>query len=152
MILSIITVSFNNLDGLTKTTNSIIEQTFRDFEWIVIDGGSSDGSKEYLIKNSKYISYWCSEPDNGIYNAMNKGIMKAKGNYLLFMNSGDFLFNKHVLKKVFSSRHEKKLLCGGECLYSVKNSQTHIVWYNAISAEPRRCRQKDCPVSVFCSS
>ena len=80
--LSIITINFNNCKGLQKTINSIVAQTFRDFEWIVIDGGSTDGSRELVEHNSKHFSYWVSEPDDGVYQAMNKGIRKAKGEYV----------------------------------------------------------------------
>ncbi len=100
--LSIITVNYNNLGGLKKTFESIQSQTFHDFEWIVIDGGSSDGSKEFIIQNKGDISYWISEPDNGIYNAMNKGLAKATGDYCQFLNSGDYYINKDVLQNVFA--------------------------------------------------
>lgn len=108
MQLSIITINYNNLEGLQKTSDSVLCQTRRDFEWIIIDGGSTDGSREYLVKLNDNqnqngwnpISYWCSEPDKGIYNAMNKGIVKAEGEYLLFLNSGDCLHDKEVLKNV----------------------------------------------------
>lgn len=91
MRLSIITVNFNNKDGLEKTLKSISQQDFRDFEHIVIDGGSTDGSTELLQKNASRFAYWVSEPDHGVYHAMNKGILAAKGDYLLFLNSGDCL-------------------------------------------------------------
>ena len=68
-------------------------QTFKDFEYIIIDGGSTDGSKELIKQYGDKFSYWVSEKDNGIYHAMNKGIGIAKGEYLLFLNSGDWLFN-----------------------------------------------------------
>jgi len=95
--LSIITVNYNNLEGLKKTVESIVNQTWQEFEYIVIDGGSTDGSKEYLESQSTKIDYWVSEPDKGVYNAMNKGIAKATGEYLLFLNSGDVLYNNNVL-------------------------------------------------------
>lgn len=106
--LSIITINFNNLEGLKKTAESVINQTWKDFEWIIIDGGSTDGSKEYIINlndNLNHsgwnpITYWCSEPDKGIYNAMNKGIAKASGEYLNFMNSGDCFYDSGTLDKV----------------------------------------------------
>ena len=98
--LSIITINFNNCDGLKKTINSVVNQTFRDFEWIVIDGGSTDGSRELIEHNSKHFSYWVSEPDNGVYQAMNKGIVKAKGEYVVFMNSGDCFADSNVLDDV----------------------------------------------------
>ena len=95
---SIITVNYNNKEGLRKTIESVISQTFRDFEYIVIDGGSSDGSAELLKEYSDKITYWVSEPDKGIYNGMNKGIAKATGDYLNFMNSGDCFYDQQVLK------------------------------------------------------
>lgn len=101
--LSIITVNYNNLSGLKKTFESIQSQTFHDYEWIVIDGGSTDGSKEFLIQNKDYIYYWVSEHDEGIYNAMNKGIAKATGEYCQFLNSGDYYINNNVLQTVFDN-------------------------------------------------
>ena len=103
MKLSVITINYNNLSGLRKTADSVLAQTWRGFEWILIDGGSNDGSKEYIESIAAIpeanVSYWCSEPDNGVYNAMNKGIAKAKGNYLNFMNSGDVFFECKTLEK-----------------------------------------------------
>lgn len=97
---SIITVNYNNSKGLRKTIESVINQSYNDFEYIVIDGGSDDGSREVIEEYANRISYWVSEPDNGIYNAMNKGIMKAIGDYLIFMNSGDSFYDHDVLKNV----------------------------------------------------
>ncbi|MBO7537952.1 MAG: glycosyltransferase [Prevotella sp.] len=96
-MISIITINYNNKEGLRKTIESVVFQTSKDFEWIVIDGGSTDGSKEIIDEYSNYMSYYISEPDDGIYNAMNKGIMVSKGDYLLFLNSGDSLSNKDTL-------------------------------------------------------
>ncbi len=101
MKLSIITVNYNNKAGLQKTIDSVVAQTWRDFEWIIIDGGSTDGSKELIEQYQQHFAYWCSEPDKGIYNAMNKGIAIARGEYLNFMNSGDCYFEKDTLQKVF---------------------------------------------------
>ena len=94
---SIITVNFNNKEGLRKTIESVIHQTFHDFEFIVIDGGSTDGSADVLKEYHTQIDYWVSEPDGGIYQGMNKGIKKATGDYLNFMNSGDCFFAVDVL-------------------------------------------------------
>lgn len=98
MKLSIITVNLNNREGLQKTIDSVVAQTFKDFEWIVIDGGSTDGSKELIEQYADRFAYWASEPDKGIFNAMNKGIRVAQGEYLQFLNSGDWLIDEHVLK------------------------------------------------------
>jgi len=100
MKLSIITVNLNNFDGLKKTVESVLAQTWREFEYIVIDGASTDGSAEYLSSVSKDFTWWVSEKDRGIYQAMNKGIEKATGEYLLFLNSGDFLANENILEEI----------------------------------------------------
>lgn len=112
MKLSIITINYNNRDGLKRTIESVISQTFKDLEWIVIDGGSKDGSKELIEHYSEHFSYWVSEPDNGIYNAMNKGIRVAKGDYIQFLNSGDSLHNPHSLSFVFSNKINADILYG----------------------------------------
>jgi len=96
--LSIITINFNNLSGLKRTIESVQNQTWQEFEYIVIDGGSTDGSKEFIESKSENIDYWISEPDKGIYNAINKGIKVATGEYLFFINSGDHFFDNEVLK------------------------------------------------------
>jgi len=82
--LSIITINYNNCAGLKRTIDSVVSQSFKDYEWIVIDGGSKDGSKDLIEQYSDSFTYWVSEPDNGIYNAMNKGIEKANGEWMLF--------------------------------------------------------------------
>lgn len=100
MKLSIITVNLNNGSGLEQTIQSVVSQTNRDFEYIVIDGGSKDNSMEVIHQYAKRINFWVSEPDKGIYNAMNKGIEKAKGDYCLFLNSADTLVDEHVLQDI----------------------------------------------------
>lgn len=100
MKISIITINLNNVSGLEKTILSIIQQDCQNFEYIVIDGGSTDGSIVLLDRYSDRINYFISEPDNGIYNAMNKGIKEARGEYCLFLNSGDRLYNSHVLSDI----------------------------------------------------
>ena len=112
MKLSIITVNLNNREGLQRTIDSVICQTFRDFEWIVIDGGSTDGSRELIEQYADHFAYWVSEPDKGIYNAMNKGIKVAKGEYLQFLNSGDWLWESSTLEKIFSIQHGEDIVYG----------------------------------------
>ena len=96
--LSIITINYNNKKGLEKTIESVVAQTTREFEYIVIDGGSTDGSVEVIKKYAEYIDYWISEPDKGIYNAMNKGVQKAHGKFCQFLNSGDWLYSNIVVE------------------------------------------------------
>ena len=102
MTLSIITINFNNKDGLQKTINSVIQQSFKDYEWIIIDGGSSDGSEDVIKTYQSHFSFWCSEPDKGIYNAINKGLLHAAGDYIQFLNSGDWLYDSTSLEKAFA--------------------------------------------------
>lgn len=92
---SIITINFNDKAGLQKTFDSVFSQTCKDFEFIVIDGGSGDGSKELIEANQTKIKYWVSEKDKGVFHAMNKGISAATGEFLIFMNSGD-VFNAPI--------------------------------------------------------
>lgn len=121
MILSIITINYNNKDGLQKTIDSVISQTFKDFEWIIIDGGSTDGSKELIEKYSQHITYWVSEPDKGIYNAMNKGIKVAKGEYLFFLNSGDYLVQPNTINQIFTQSPNTDFINGN--LYILKGNK-----------------------------
>jgi glycosyltransferase involved in cell wall biosynthesis len=100
--LSIITVNLNNKLGLQKTIESVVNQTFSEYEYIIIDGGSTDGSVEIIKEFADKITYWVSEPDKGIYNAMNKGIKVAKGEYCLFLNSGDWFVNSSLIKDIFN--------------------------------------------------
>jgi len=94
---SIITVTRHNLKGLKQTGESVAAQSCRDFEWIVIDGASADGSVQWL-ETSK--AKWISEPDNGIYDAMNKGIEMAQGDFLIFMNAGDVFAANEILERI----------------------------------------------------
>lgn len=107
MRLSIITINRNNAEGLRKTMESVCSQTCRDFEYIVIDGASSDGSvdviKEYALRMP---INWVSERDTGIFNAMNKGIGRATGQYLHFLNSGDALFDSGVVGNMLKKADE----------------------------------------------
>lgn len=112
MKLSIITINYNNIVGLQKTIDSVVSQLIHDFEWIVIDGGSTDGSKELIEQNKQYIAYWCSEPDKGIYHAMNKGISASHGEYLMFLNSGDSLYDNKVVERVVSLLNDKDIYVG----------------------------------------
>jgi glycosyltransferase involved in cell wall biosynthesis len=98
--ISIITINLNNLSGLKKTFSSVLAQTYSNIEFIIIDGLSIDGSKDYLELNSKKIDYWITESDTGVYHAMNKGWKIAHGSYILFLNSGDIFADSDVLKNL----------------------------------------------------
>lgn len=94
---SLITVTYNNLDGLKKTVASLDAQLCQDFEWLVVDGASTDGTLDYLKGTN---ADWTSEPDESLYDAMNKGIDRAQGEYLLFLNAGDELANNTTLETI----------------------------------------------------
>ena len=113
--LSVITINRNNVEGLRQTIKSVISQTFSDYEYIVIDGASTDSSLDVIKEYADEITYWVSELDSGIYNAMNKGIGVAKGEYLYFLNSGDWLYNENVLENVFSENRSEDFLYGNIC-------------------------------------
>lgn len=110
--LSIITINLNNASGLKKTCESITCQTFKGYEWIVIDGGSSDGSIEIIKNHIDKINYWVSETDSGIYHAMNKGIKQSNGEYCFFLNSGDYFVNERVLEDVFEKEFQEDVVIG----------------------------------------
>lgn len=100
MRFSVITINYNNVNGLRQTIESVVSQSLDSFEYIVIDGGSTDGSLNVIKENEKEIDYWISEKDHGIYNAMNKGVALAHGDYSIFMNSGDSFIDEYVLMNV----------------------------------------------------
>ncbi len=100
MKISVVTISYNDLDGLHETLVSIARQTAQDVELIVVDGGSSDGTAKLLEDMDDIVDAWVSEPDGGIYDAMNKGVSLATGDYLNFMNAGDCFHDPKVLERV----------------------------------------------------
>ncbi len=119
--LTIITVTLNNLQALKKTVESVLNQSFKEFEFIIVDGNSNDGSKEYIIEKSKHLTHWISENDTGIYNAMNKGISISKGDYLLFLNSGDVLYNETTLENIQHHLYGGKDIYYGDVIFEENN-------------------------------
>lgn len=109
MKISVITVAFNTGNALERTIQSVISQDYPLIEYIIIDGGSKDSTVDVIEKYINNISYWVSEPDEGIYNAMNKGIAVATGEWLIFMNAGDHFVNNHVINKIIPYLKEKDL-------------------------------------------
>lgn len=121
---SIITISYNNAKGLRRTIESVVKQDYTDYEYIVIDGGSSDDSVKIIESYTDKITYWISEPDKGVYHAMNKGIVEAKGEYLHFLNSGDCYASDDVLSAVFSKTYNVPLLRGVQiCNYGTRQER-----------------------------
>lgn len=112
MKLSIITVNYNDAKGLERTIKSVTSQTYHDFEFIIIDGGSTDESVEVIKKYEEHIDYWVSEHDGGIYCGMNKGLHQAQGEYVNFMNGGDCFYSPQVLEQIFSLGIETDIITG----------------------------------------
>lgn len=141
LFFSIITVVRNDISGLKSTADSIIAQRCRDFEWIVIDGASTDGCVSFLKKLECKNFQWISEPDKGIYQAMNKGIYRAKGEYIVFLNAGDFfpedLTLEFVKIKLISSEQPADVLFGGATLlfpsgksaFRAPKEMTKYIWH-----------------------
>lgn len=102
---SVITVNLNMCDALQMTVANVLAQSYRELEYLVIDGGSSDGSVDVLARNDSQISHWVSEPDRGLYHAMNKGVQLATGDWVIFMNSGDRFYDTEVVADIFREPH-----------------------------------------------
>lgn len=112
MKISVVTVCFNSAATLEKTMLSVLNQTYSDVEYIIIDGGSTDGTVDIIKKYADRLAYWVSEPDRGIYDAMNKGISVATGDYINFMNSDDIFYDENVLKNIFSKDYDEDVIYG----------------------------------------
>ncbi len=115
MKLCIITINYNNAEGLRRTIESVVCQTSRDYEFVVIDGASTDSSVDVIKEYADKIDYWVSEPDGGIYPAMNKGVKVAQGEYCIFMNSGDEFYSKDVIENVVKQGLREDIVCGDIC-------------------------------------
>lgn len=125
--ISVITINYNNAEGLNKTIQSVVSQSYRNIEYIVIDGGSFDGSKSIIDDQKERIAFWVSEPDHGIYNAMNKGITAATGEYLIFINSGDLLYHDQIIEQAVNRGLDQDLVYGDLIFVEEKQEREWIV-------------------------
>ncbi len=114
--ISVITVCYNAARDLEKTIESVRNQSFKDIEYVIVDGASKDDTLEVVKRNSDIISRWISEPDGGLYFAMNKGLDIASGDYVLFLNAGDTFYASSTLEKVFSSCQEAQDIYYGDTM------------------------------------
>lgn len=131
MKVSVITINYNNASGLNHTIHSVKRQSHDDHEFIVIDGGSTDGSLEVIKENHADIDYWVSEKDNGIYHAMNKGVAQAHGDYCIFMNSGDVFYDDNVLESICCKDFNEDVIIGKVAI----DEQGHIISPPPVSGE-----------------
>lgn len=124
-ILSIITINYNDCVGLKKTVESVASQLNQDIEYIIIDGGSTDGSASYLKEKQNSLAYSCSEIDKGIYDAQNKGISKSTGKYLLFLNAGDTLYSNQVVDEFIKhvAKTDKGIIYGNSMIVSPSGAE-----------------------------
>ena len=111
-LISIVTVTYHDKIGLEKTIKSVQGQSYDNIEYIVIDGGSTDGTIEIIKKYEDRIDYWISEPDSGIYDAMNKGIDAATGDFVIFMNSNDTFYTEGTVETFARQMSEDKVYFG----------------------------------------
>ncbi|MDJ1504014.1 glycosyltransferase family 2 protein [Xanthocytophaga agilis] len=116
-LLSIITVTYNADAVLTATIQSIINQTFTNYEYLIIDGGSTDETLNIIRRYEHHLSYWISEPDKGLYDAMNKGLKAARGKYIWFMNAGDKIYDKDTLAYIAESSPANADIYYGDALF-----------------------------------
>jgi glycosyltransferase involved in cell wall biosynthesis len=150
-LISIITVSYNAVKTIEKTIESLIWQSYSNYEFIIIDGGSTDGTCKIITKYLSNISYYSSAPDTGIYNAMNKAIEVAKGDFLYFIGADDVLFNCDSLKKVSVFLSDPSKIYYGD----VKFKKRNVIYdgkFNAYKLVTRNiCHQGIFyPKNVFC--
>lgn len=111
-VISVVTVVYNSEQFLEKTIKSIVSQSYPHIEFIIIDGGSKDGTIDIIKKYDSSIAYWKSEPDNGLYDAMNKGLQVATGDYVWFVNSGDEIYNNTIVEKIIASHNQADVIYG----------------------------------------
>lgn len=134
-LITIITINYNNASGLKETIRSVVSQTYNEYEYIIIDGASTDESRDIIKEYQHSIDFWCSEKDLGIYNAMNKGIQKSTGKYLLFLNSGDVLNDYAVLSDVCFFLKDKDILYGDLIFIDENQSETIFIYPDSLTVD-----------------
>lgn len=144
MKISIVTICRNDADGLKRTIDSVRQQTYQDIEYVVTDGASTDSTIDIIKSNVDVIDNWVSEPDKGIYNAMNKSLARCTGDYVIFMNSGDCFYGPDVIKKVFSEPHTEDVVYGDVCFREILHANKDLR-----SLQDFFCRSPFCHQGIF---
>lgn len=123
--ISVVTVCYNAVDTIEDTMLSVFSQNYDNIEYIIIDGGSIDGTLDIVKKYSDKVTYWRSEPDKGIYDAMNKGMQIANGYYLLFLNAGDYFYKKDILESISKEFDGKSIIYGNVMMHFDDHNQIY---------------------------
>ena len=146
-LISVVTICYNAKNDLEKTILSVLSQTYQDIEYIIIDGGSTDGTVDIIHKYSERLFYWISEPDKGIYDAMNKGMDRATGSWINFMNAGDTFCDNEVIKNIFGYNDLSDYsVIYGDCYVSKLNQLQYL---KASSMKKVHVRMPFCHQSSF---
>lgn len=144
--ISVVTVCYNAVETIEKTILSVLAQKYQNIEYIIIDGDSTDGTVNIIKKYADKLAYWVSEPDKGIYDAMNKGIAIATGDYINFMNAGDTFFNSSVLKLVNISIKKNGVYYGDVLMY---DSDHKFFFYGGTFSNYRIAYENICHQGIF---
>lgn len=145
--ISVITVCFNAVSTLEKTILSVLNQTYPNIEYIIIDGGSTDGSVDIIKKYADRLAYWVSEPDNGIYDAMNKGAAAASGNWVNFMNAGDSFYCSETVSTLFvESINENVASVFGNTIFRYSEKDVLVEYKSSMM----HSIMPSCHQSIFC--
>ncbi len=149
-MVSIITVTYNAEACLEKTVKSVINQTYKDIEYIIIDGGSYDKTLSIINNYRDKIKYWISEPDKGIYDAMNKGLKIAKGDYVNFLNAGDCYYKNNVLSDLFDNLDQSiDLLYGDSYLIDQNGVTVRLLKAGVLNRHTVKKGMAACHQSIF---
>ena len=144
--ISVVTVCYNAVETIEKTILSVLAQKYQNIEYIIIDGGSTDGTVNIIKKYADKLAYWVSEPDKGIYDAMNKGIAIATGDYINFMNAGDKFFSSEVIEQVCGMIHGYGLYYGDVLM---RDAQGKCVFYGGEFNRYRLTYENICHQGIF---
>ena len=129
MSFSVVTVCYNAVETIERTICSVISQTLKSIDYIIIDGGSKDGTNDVISKYKNYLNYYVSEPDRGIYDAMNKGIHASKGEYMIFLNAGDVFSHSNIIEELYNriqSESSMSDLIYGDVIYKYAFGERYI--------------------------
>lgn len=124
-VISVITIVYNRVEDLSKTFDSVFSQSYSNIEYVVVDGGSTDGSLDLIKAYDDKLAYWRSEPDNGLYDAMNKALSLATGDYVWFMNAGDLIYNTDTASRMIAQKGRSADIYFGETLMFDENGKEY---------------------------